>query len=82
MKKIDVARFERLVKQSERLNSREGYTRFYPIKSSELIGRSEKRTKILVFGMYDYKTKKYVLSKPFVDVNKSFDEIEELLDNA
>ena len=82
MKKIDTARFESLVSQSERINAIEGFTRFYPIKSTEIIGSAGKRTRILVFGMYDYKNKNFVLSKPFVDVNKSFDEIEYMLKTA
>lgn len=82
MKNVDIARFDRLVKQSEKLNGKAGFTRFYPIRSTEIIGKVGKTTRILVFGMYDYKTKKYVLSKPFVDVNKSFDEIEVMLNKA
>lgn len=73
-KKIDTARFDKIVKTAEALNRKRGMKRFLPIQSRD--GR------ILVFGMYDYQTKKYVLSEPFVDVNKAFDEIDEMLAKA
>jgi hypothetical protein len=72
-KKINGNRFEELVKLADERNGRGG-KRFYPI--------SAKEGKILVYGMYDYKTKKYIISEPFVDVNLVFDEIEIMLKNA
>lgn len=73
-KKINTARFDGLVKTAEAYNRKRGMKRFLPIQSRD--GR------ILVFGMYDYVSKKYVLSEPFVDVNNAFDEIEEMLNKA
>lgn len=73
-KKINTARFDSLVKMADGLNRKRGMKRFLPIQSRD--GR------ILVFGMYDYLTKKYILSEPFVDVNHAFDEIEEMLTKA
>lgn len=81
-KSIDTSRFERLVSRSERINYQSGYSRFQTIRSFEIIGSGEKKNKILVFGMYDYKTKKHAVSKPFYDVNLTFDEIEEMLNQA
>lgn len=72
-KKLDLTRFDKLVKQAEAYNRKNG-KRFYPIRSRD--GR------ILVFGMYDYKKKKHIVSEPFVDVNHAFDEIEVMLDRA
>lgn len=74
-KKVNTNRFDDLVKMADACNSRNrGGKRFYPI--------SAKEGKILVYGMYDYKTKKYIISEPFVDVNLVFDEIEIMLKNA
>lgn len=73
-KRINIARFEGLVKRAEDFNRRVAGKRFYPIQTRD--------GKILVFGMYDYKTKKFVLSEPFVDVNLAFDEVEAMLDAA
>lgn len=72
-KKLDLTRFDSLVKTAEAFNRKNG-KRFYPIQTRD--GR------ILVFGMYDYASKRYVLSEPFVDVNKAFDEIEVMLKKA
>ena len=82
MRKIDTERFERLVKTAEAVNRSSAKQRFYPIRTVELIGIGARKNKILVFGMYDYKTKKYALSKPFIDVNTTFDEIEDMVTNA
>jgi hypothetical protein len=73
-RKIDISRFESLVGAAEKYNSSHPGKRFYPIQTRE--------GKILIFGMYDYKTKKYSVSKPFEDVNKIFDEIEQMLKRA
>jgi len=74
-KKVNIGRFEKLVKQAEGINSRtSGLKRFYPIQSRD--------GKILVFGMYDYRTKKHIASRPFEDVDKIFDEIEIMLNKA
>jgi hypothetical protein len=73
-KRINISRFEELVKRAEAYNGRVPGKRFYPIQARD--------GKILVFGMYDGQTKKYVLSEPFVDVNLAFDEIEAMLNAA
>lgn len=70
-KKIDFIRFEDLVEESVKLNGRAGFKRFFPITSKD--GNH------LVLGMYDYNTKKYALSGPTVSINKTLDDIEELL---
>jgi len=73
-RKINITRFENLVKTAEEYNGRNPGKRFYSIQSRE--------GSILVFGMYDYVSKKYALSRPFEDVNKVFDEIETMLEAA
>lgn len=73
-RKFDMSRFTGLVKQAETINGRSKMKRFYPIQSRD--------GAILIFGMYDYATKKYALSRPFMDVNKVFDEIEAMLATA
>lgn len=70
-KKIDFIRFEDLVEESTKLNSRAGTKRFYPINSRD--------GSHLVIGMYDYITKKYTLSGPTMSINKTLDEINEML---
>lgn len=70
-KKVDFMRFEDLVEESTKLNSRVGTKRFYPITS--------RNGSHLVIGMYDYITKKYALSGPMVSINKTLDEINEML---
>ena len=72
--KIDYSRFEKLTDIAENLNKSARYRRFIPIRSKE--------GKILVFGMYDYETKRHIVSRPFMDVNKIFDEIEDMLEKA
>lgn len=73
-KKIDFMRFEDLVERSTKLNSRAGFKRFYSITSKD--------GSHLVLGMYDYTTKKYALSGSTVSINKTLDDIEELLTAA
>jgi NRPS condensation-like uncharacterized protein len=72
--KIDYSRFEKLTNKAEAHNRSIKYKRFIPINAKE--------GKVLVFGMYDYKTKRHIVSRPFQDVNKIFDEIEEMLEKA
>ena len=73
-RKFDTSRFTACVKTAEAIDSRSKVKRFYPIQSRD--------GAILIFGMYDYVTKKYAVSKPFMDVNKIFDEIEGMLEKA
>lgn len=68
---INITRFNRLVKTAEGLNTRIGSKRFIPIQSRD--------GKILVFGLYDYQTKKQIYSRPFEDIDLIFDEIEDHL---
>lgn len=70
-KKVDFLRFEDLVEESARLNSRAGFKRFYSITSRD--------GSHLVLGMYDYQTKKYAISGPTVSINRTLDEITEML---
>lgn len=72
--KIDYQRFEKLLEKADSLNKSGKTKRFIPIRSKE--------GKILIFGMYDYQTKRHIVSRPFMDVNKIFDEIEEMLAKA
>lgn len=72
MKKADLARFDDIAKTADRYNSKHGSKRFYSIKSRD--------GKIVTIGMYDYNTKKYVLSKPFDDLNRIFKQIEDLIE--
>lgn len=73
-KRVNIKRFDALEKRAEKYNqeSRE-LKRFYPIRSRD--------GKMLVFGMYDYKSKKYVLSTFTSDLNAIFDEIEDMLND-
>lgn len=73
-RKIDTARFERLVEAAEKYNRTNPGKRFWPIQTRE--------GKVLVFGLYDYVTKRYAVSRPFEDVNKIFDQIEQMLKTA
>ena len=79
MKKIDPTRFERICNSAENKNQNEGFTRYYTIRSHEYVGSGDKRNKIIIFGLYDSKKKKYAISKPYIDVNIIFDEMEEML---
>ena len=78
MKKAEALRFEKLAEKAQQLNRKIRSDRFLIIHSSEqLTGKTPRR--IPVYGLYDYKTKKYTLSEPFVDGNIIFDEMEEML---
>ena len=79
MKKLDPTRFDHLCKRAELKNYNEGFTRYYTIRSHEYVGSGDKKNKIIIFGLYDSKSKKYSVSKPYVDVNIIFDEMEEML---
>jgi hypothetical protein len=72
MKKTDViATFERLSARAEKRNSDAKERRFWPIQTKE--------GKVPIFGMYDYKSKKYVLSRPFDDLEEIMNQIETLI---
>jgi hypothetical protein len=72
MKKTDVQRFELLAKLAEDSNAKGGFRRFYVIRSRE--GSN------IVFGMYDYKKKRYAISNPIMDdLNKICNEIAEMI---
>lgn len=70
-KKVEFMRFEDLVEESTKLNSRTRTKRFYPITSRD--------GSHLVIGMYDYITKRYALSGSTVSINKTLDEIDGML---
>ena len=72
MHKHDIIdKFERLSNLADDKNYRSGYKRFYMINSQD--------GNIPVYGMYDYGTKKYILSEPYMDVGLIFTEIEQTL---
>ena len=74
MKKHESIRFSQLQKRASHLNRKNG-NRF-----SMIYQRLEKFTTI---GVYDTKSKKYILSRDFeLDYTDVLNEIEELLDNA
>lgn len=72
--KEDNAIFNKLVERAENINKNLPIKRFYPIHSRE--------GNFMTYGMYDYHTKKYVLSKPFCALDNTFEEIESMLNNA
>jgi hypothetical protein len=72
MKKMDVlATFEQLSSRAEKRNAEMKERRYWPIQSKE--GR------IPIYGMYDYKTKRYVLSRPFDNLEDIMKEISKML---
>lgn len=73
-KKLIFSRFNSITDAAETYNSRNSYKRFWPIQS--------RKGKFWEFGMYDYKSKKYILSTPTSDLNHVFDEIEGMLSHA
>lgn len=72
--KINFGIFYSAVEAAETYNARMGFKRFYPINS--------RTGNISTFGIYDYQTKKYVLSTPTCDLNEVFNEIKKLVENA
>jgi len=75
MKKIEVQRFESLIKNAEEINATIGFRRFYPIRSRD--GSQ------IVFGIYDYEKKRYTISNPYQDnLSTVCDEIEEMISQA
>lgn len=72
--KINFSVFYNAVESAETYNVRAGFKRFYPINS--------RNGNISTFGIYDYQTKKYVLSTPTCDLNEVFLEIKSMVDSA
>lgn len=77
----DYSRFDALVARMKSANKKIGKERFIPIQSTDTVGKKP-MVRIPVYGMYDYQTKSYTVSEPFVDVNTIFNEIEEMLNSA
>jgi hypothetical protein len=73
-KKINFQLFNSIVEEIDGINGRLGSKRFYPIHS--------KSGKLWEFGMYDYKTKKCILSTPTSDLNDIFEEIDTMVSVA
>lgn len=71
---VDTRRFANLMKKAEKLNKEIKFKRFYPIEARD--------GKVLVFGLYDYVSKKQIYSVPFQDANEVFDEIEVYLNKV
>lgn len=72
MKKMDViSTFEVLSSRAEKRNAELKERRFWPIQSKE--GR------VPIYGMYDYKSKRYVLSRPFDNLEDIMKEISSML---
>ena len=77
MKKNEIAvRFGDLVDRAGQMNARAKEKRFYAMSEGY-------NGKLADFGMYDYTTKKYVLSNVFAtDAPAKLAEIEKMLDRA
>ena len=71
MRKSDLVYFDTIVKTADAYNVRVGFKRFYTIRSRE--------GKVLTFGLYDYRTKKYVLARSYQNLENHFKEMEDMI---
>ena len=82
MKNNDIERFKKITRRADRVNKTLGKDRFIPINSFEFVGLPGNQKRIPVYGMYDYVSKRHIISEPFVEVDGVFTEIEQMLAKA
>ena len=76
MKRILKEKFEKIAEQAEKYNIENKIVRFYPMTQLRY-------GKLQTIGLYDYKTKKYVLTDTQgPDVASAITEMEQMVENS